>query len=1065
MLRIITGRIHLLLESALVDHIRCAKAADPFAPIAVLVPSGTLRDRVRRLLAVEHRLALLNVHFLTFHQLALRLSDELHGQPPHKSPMCLVEDLFFEQLVRHVVRSRLSTLAPLQGIGHSSGTWGALWSSIRDLKDAGVDPDAALRGVEEGYFDRDDSAWLQALFSLLAAVKEVGRTLEVGTPDDLAESLVPVVPASPFLSTLKHVYYYGFYDLTHVQSSFFEAVSKTVPTTLFFPLDADASFRFAQRFYDRHIRSLASQEEIIHLRQAPSNDLSGHSQPVTCSVRSVVGIEEELALACRTILDLVETNGLQFEDVGVVARTLDPYRPLLETVFDRYRIPFTSTAGYPLIQEPVCKVLLQLASLPMNDFYRTGVLDVVTSPLHRSSLCYGASEQFRPDLWKLLVPALHITHGVEEWKRLERVSRSTLKVAEEADPGGSEHVGIDSGVIGLFWNVVSELLGHCAALPQRGTISQLVEAFQRLVSQHLVHPDETAARDRTTHEARFVLTWNAIDRVLTALADLELVGEEMTWVEFVELLTHALEQTTIETAETGHRGVAVLDAMAARGLPFRALFVLGLNEKVFPRYIREDAFLRDRHRRVLDATLGFKIDEKLIGYEEESLLFTLLCQAASHRLYLSYQRADDQGRTLAPSPYLAQASRLYGSVELPVEAVPRRLTDRVTQRPSIRTFLPPIDLALWMTLSGHDPTAFLQAAGEDADSLRHSLEALDRIEEESATLNDFDGLTGPLKAHWSHLLQRGVAPTPLERYARCPFQYFAADVLRLEPIRVPTVQGLDASLLGTLCHGALRRCYERLLSSGWPARPVTEDRLVQYVRDAVEQAAAECEARHRTGHYVLWELTKDTIAALVRSAVNADQVAQAEASFTPVAFEVDAEGTVPDLLMAGGLPIKIHGRVDRIDRFKDSGELRIIDYKLKTGSSQAPEDRNLVQSAVRGTRLQPPLYACLTFPDQPRPSRVEFVFLAPNWPKPIGRSVFESATWLSEVGVMLQRTVKTLMEGIQAGRYYILPDGYCDTCEFRVACRREHAPTWWRSYRATEPKTIRMLRSQRVSDE
>jgi ATP-dependent helicase/nuclease subunit B len=66
---------------------------------------------------------------------------------------------------------------------------------------------------------------------------------------------------------------------------------------------------------------------------------------------------------------------------------------------------------------------------------------------------------------------------------------------------------------------------------------------------------------------------------------------------------------------------------------------------------------------------------------------------------------------------------------------------------------------------------------------------------------------------------------------------------------------------------------------------------------------------------------------------------------------------------------------------------------------------------------------------------------------------------------MLQRTVKTLLEGIQAGRFYILPDGYCDTCEFRVACRREHAPTWWRSYRAAEPKTIRTLRSQRVSDE
>src|SRR5262249_50090722 len=150
----------------------------------------------------------------------------------------------------------------------------------------------------------------------------------------------------------------------------------------------------------------------------------------------------------------------------------------------------------------------------------------------------------------------------------------------------------------------------------------------------------------------------------------------------------------------------------------------------------------------------------------------------------------------------------------------------------------------------------------------------------------------------------------------------------------------------------------------------------QYIREAVEQAASECETRHRTGHYLLWELAKDTIVAVVTSAVKSDQAAQAEAPFRPIAFEVDAEGTVPGLLLAGNLSIKIHGRLDRINPPSGSGDLRIIAYKFKIGLSPPPEDRNLVQSAVRGARLQPPLYACLTTQDQPRASRVEFLFLA-----------------------------------------------------------------------------------------
>ncbi len=1067
MLRVLTGRFQPHLESALADHIRRAKIADPFAPLAVLVPSTTLLERVRRLLAVEQGLSLLNIHFLTFHQLALRLSDEQRAHSQTVSSLQVVDELFFEQLVRRIVRSQLTSLAPLQHLGHSSGTWGALWSTIRDLKDAAVGPAEALQGLREGYFDQDDAAWLHALFSLHAAVKEAGHTLEAGTPDDLAESLIPFVPLSPFVAALRQAFYYGFYDLTQVQLSLFEAVSKIAPTTLFFPLDASPSFQFARRFFDRYVQpSAAAPEAIVRLTDVRSDTASAYDRSMTPAVRSVVGIEEELATVCRTILDLVETNGYRFDEIGVVSRTLDSYRTQLHSIFDRHRIPFIATGGRPLIHEPVCKILLQLASLPLNEFYRTAVLDVVTSPLYRSPLCDEAAEDFRPDLWKLVVPALHITRGIDEWKRLDQARRVALEIdGGEEENGAVGALGIAPGVIDLLWRVVSQLFADCGALPQRGTVSQLIDSFRPLVERYLPRPQDRPEADPNTPASRLGSVWNAIDRAFIRLHELESIGDEMTWAEFVELLTHALERTMIPLEETPHRGVMVLDAMAARGLPFKALFILGLNEKVFPRYIREDAFLRDRHRRVLDATLGFKIDEKLTGYEEETLLFTLLCQAAGHRLYLSFQRADEAGRMLAPSPYLAEAGHRFGSEGLPVEVIPRRLSERVAQRPALRTFLPPEDLALWAAMSGQDPADLLQAVGRDAAFFTNGIAALDRIEDESPALNSFDGLTGTLNPHWSRLLQRGFAPTPLERYARCPFQYFAADVLKLEPIRLPIAQGLDASLLGTLCHAALRRCYERLVPMGWPAEPVTDDTVAWCIHDAVEQAAAECESRRRTGHYLLWELAKESLISLVTAAVEADEAAQAEEPFTPVAFEVDAEGALPDLTFANQTPLKIHGRVDRIDRRRGSGELRIIDYKFKAGSGMKPEDRHLIQAAVRGYRLQPPLYACLTIPNLPSPSQVQFFFLAPNWPAPIARSTFDTSTWSSDAGTRLHGTIRTLVEGIQAGRYFIVPDGYCDTCEFRVACRREHAATWWRAHRAAEPKALRALRIERVKDE
>ena len=1047
MLKVVTGRFHPSLESAFVQQIQHLKAADPWAKVAVLAPSKPILDRLRRLLAVDHRLSLLNLHLFTFHQLALRLADELPGRPG-STPLRIVDELFFEHLLRQLVEQHMSNVPALRQLRHSFGTWAAFWSTIRDLKDGGVDPATALQALDEGCFGREEQDWLQALFSLQAAVQHAGRRLDVGTADDLAGALISSLPESPFLTSLTHACYYGFYDLTQVQLSLFEAVSARVPTTLFFPLDDHPSFAFARRFFDRYIQPLIGADSSADLRT-----VEGQVPPPELSVQSAIGPEEELSATCRVILDLVETHGYRFDEIGVVSRTLEPYGTLVRTVFDRHRIPVTTTAKRPLIHYPLCKTFLLLAALPVNDCYRTAVLDVVTSPFYTGSSDgeRGLSTAYRPEQWRAVVEALNITHGLDEWRRVERACHSTLEVDGDGDEAGAlGPLKVAPEVIALLWGTVSRLLKSCSSLPSRGQFDILLHAFQRVAHEHLRRPEEGGQ------------VWDTIDATMTGLGDLTLIGRELTWAEFAELLTYACERVSVPLESASTQGVIFTDAMAARGLPFRALFVLGLNEKVFPRYIREDPFLRDRHRRVLETTLGYKVDEKLPGYDEESLLFALLNQAAERRLYLSFQRADAAGRMLAPSPYLGHARHWVSTPPSAVDTVPRRITERLAQRPAMSRFTPPEEVAQWMAINGGDPADLLGATGRDAAAFRDGLETLARTEKDQPALTAFDGMTGALDAHWTAVADCGIAPTPLERYARCPFRYFSADVLRLETVRAQASELPDARVLGTFCHSALRRCYELLLPTGWPGKPVTDDTIDWCIETAIEEASAEVDRQHRTGHFLLWELAKSSILDVVTAAVDDDTQAYRNAPFVPIAFEVAAEGAVPDIPACGSAPLKIRGRVDRVDRHRDTRTLRIIDYKLKIGKSISSEDRHLVQSAVRGYRLQPPLYTRLQLPDLGASSQVQLFFLAPHWLNPVARSTFESSTWSTDRGTLLRKTLSQLIFGIRNGRFFIMPDTYCKTCEFRVACRREHTPTWWRTSRAVEAKELAALRAQQV---
>jgi ATP-dependent helicase/nuclease subunit B len=1067
MLRIVTGPFHPALERALIEDIRSCKTDDPFAPLAVIVPSASLVEQLKRLLTRHEPRAFLNIHFLTFHQLALRLRDDF-AAVSERSPeptLQLVDDFFFEQLVRQVVRRKLPGLEPFTHLPASPGTWKGLWATVRDLKDAVVAPTTALKALTEGVFEDEDRTWLHSLFTLHAAIMEAGRSLGVGSPDDLAASLGRDLSGSSFLNGLQRLFYYGFYDLSQVQLSFFESVVRVAPTTLYFPLQDRPAFLFARQFFERHLLSLAD----THEDRSGEGDRAARTELVELSVTNVIGVEEELATVCREILTLVEVNGYHFDEISVVARTLEPYQARLQSVFDHHLVPFTATAGRPLSREPLVKTLLRLASLPLNDFDRAAMLDVVTSPFYHAQGAGSARANLRPDMWRSLVYTLGITKGEVEWRRLAEPASSSILRDAEAEPDEDDEATVgtrETSQLTYLWELVSRLIHDCLALPVRGSIGTLTDAFLTLVQSHIHVPELfDAPSSESPEQADLSKVGSLIRSALARLQQLDPLGGDLSWEEWVELFRRVLDETGIPIEEDRHQGVQVLDAMTARGRTVRALFILGMNEKLFPRYVREDPFLRDRQRVVLESTLGYKIDEKLAGHEEELLLFELLSRSATNRLYLSYQRADESGRVMAPSGFIAMAMRDPRFVGKPEEAVPRRLTLRISERPSIQDLLPVEELALGCLLQGHDALPILDAMERDRPLFEQGLATLNTIERESSELGPFDGMVGAQSPASHPPVERSFSPTALERYATCPFQYFAEKVLRLEPVRRLQHDHLPPLTLGTLVHESLRVSYERLVLLQWPDDSLTEATVQSTVHAAVTDTFTAHAASQGTGHALLWTLAHEQVTELVTAAVASDQVEYQASGFRPVAFEAAAQGIVLLESDASLVSLKVHGTLDRVDYRAEPPALRIVDYKFKQGSEITALDRNLALSAVRGFRLQPPLYARMTLPLLPAPTDVQLLFLAPEWKQPVSRSTFDAGLWTGHTGDMIRQTLSTLIQGIERREFFILPDGYCDYCEFSGACRRHDAMAWWRSYRSPQARVLRKLRKQKVSDE
>jgi ATP-dependent helicase/nuclease subunit B len=1055
MLRVITGPFHPDLELALVEEIQTIKAADPLTPLTIVVPSAPLRYRLKRLLCVEHQFALFDVHFFTFHQLAIRLLQEAGVNDLSRvRPEFFYRELVHQLLLKPPLRDDGGKgSAQWNDLAEMPGAWGALLATLHDLKDAKVDPERVLDALSQS--ENSSRVDLDSLMQLYRAFLDEKNRMDVIDRDDLASSAETYAVRSAFLQRQSRILYYGFYDVTQVQLDLFHTIARHYPTTLFFPMvKGHPAYGFAERFFERHLFGLVGQEPQspeMTIFPGPGHDDGLLRSGQLCRIVSVSGPFDELTVVAKDILSLVEERGYGFEDIGVVARSLTGYETLLPRIFNQHAIPVTSTMTRPVSEFPLAKACLHLLDLRVSGFRRDRVVELLSSPFLRLSSFRPSHVTPRHDVWDVATRRLGITKGMDEWARLTRYLKKDLPLRDDDD---GELVGprISCEHIQSLWTAVSALASSLQSVPDSGTWEQYSEHVQKLCDEWL--DGSAGGTDRQADDNDQLL--ERVAQALIELRRLSAITREVTLVDFTAAFHRLMEDTLVPITSSRSSGVQVFDAMAARGVSFRALYILGLNEKVFPRHIREDAFLRDRTRRFLEVDLGFKIQEKLAGYDEERLLFTLLCRSTREQLTLLYQRTDEAGRSLVPSGYLAEVQRTVGGGG---QVVPRRLTVKFEKTPQYHLDrLTPSEMATRFLLMRQVPRRLLEEGYEAGRVVARGLPALSSLDGTDQRLGAYDGITGPLESAWQTMQLSGASPTALQEYATCPFRYFAKQVLRLRPLTVSeSLDPIGPAELGTLTHSILRRCLQALRTQAYFSDATTSIDPMNVLGQAAREEFERFADTHPVGYPLVWRLHQERLFTVLRDALREDLAEMAREGWEPVLLEEEMVGKLNVPL--SGMPaelteIQITGRLDRVDWSPSQNAYRIIDYKFKTSRHPDTLDKNLLMGAARATRLQPPLY--LTMAEALRTRMpggsiettchgVWFYYLAPAWDASLRQASFPGDAWSSSITPSILQAITHVLSGIHSGRFFIYASGVCDRCDYRLLCRKSHQPTVWRA--------------------
>lgn len=227
--------------------------------------------------------------------------------------------------------------------------------------------------------------------------------------------------------------------------------------------------------------------------------------------------------------------------------------------------------------------------------------------------------------------------------------------------------------------------------------------------------------------------------------------------------------------------------------------------------------------------------------------------------------------------------------------------------------------------------------------------------------------------------------TAFRSYLECPYRFYLQYIQGLG-VMDEIVMEMEARNFGTLLHNVLNSfANDALADRGWNA--ASEEQIAQRLGQLLDEAAMKSFGRARMASVeIQLHQAQRRLQAFAR---NQKQVFNA-------GWEIhQAECKLEHEVQVDAQPFGIYGRVDRIDFHPDTGQYRILDYKIGD-SFRKPEQthRSGLKNDKRWTDLQLPLYRLLIEKINIKAAATEVGYF--GLPADLAHKGLEMANWTEE---------------------------------------------------------------------
>ena len=613
----------------------------------------------------------------------------------------------------------------------------------------------------------------------------------------------------------------------------------------------------------------------------------------------------EIEKVAKEIIELVKQEGYRYRDISIITKNIDKYSNLARAIFSKYEIPIFIDEKRDLNQNIVIQYVLSILEIFIKNYsyeaifnyLKTGFIEIEPNDIYKLEkycLKYGIkNNKFKKDF----------TYGInennkEQINNLNEIRKQIINPLIELKSKIDEQKNIKNIVEQVYLFLINQNIEQ-----------KLTNKIEQLKQYNLLD----LAKE---YEESYKILLNVLDEMVLIFQN-----EKITVDKFNEILKIGLRNSGLGKIPGMQDQVIMGDVDRSRSRRVKAVFIIGLNDGVFPEINTNEGFLDDQDRSVLKQD-GIELAKgSLENLYDDNFNIYKAFTTAEEKLFLSYSSSDVDGKSLRASSLILKIKKIFLKLQEQSDMISK---DNGIEIINEKNLYENLILEINKIKTGENPEKLFYTIYEYYNKNK---EYSNKLNENIKYINyDFNEKIKPENVQKLYGNSLNTSISKLEKYNSCPYSYFLQYVLRLKEKEELKIQNMDT---GTFMHDVINCFFEEVNNN---VSNITDEQIEMIVEKIIEEKLL------KNNNYVFTATAKYKllINRLKRIVIKAlkyiiQTIVQSEFIIEGTEVEFADKGKYKPIILnlENGKRVEITGKIDRIDIAKDSNNnyVRIIDYK------------------------------------------------------------------------------------------------------------------------------------------